>query len=34
MKIEHIAFNVADPVAVAAWYAEHLGLTVVVHKPL
>jgi glyoxylase I family protein len=33
MKIEHIAFNVADPVAVAAWYVEHLGLTVVVHKP-
>jgi catechol 2,3-dioxygenase-like lactoylglutathione lyase family enzyme len=33
MKIEHIAFNVADPVAVAAWYVEHLSLEVVVHKP-
>jgi catechol 2,3-dioxygenase-like lactoylglutathione lyase family enzyme len=29
MKIEHVAFNVADPVAVAAWYVENLGMTVV-----
>jgi glyoxylase I family protein len=29
MNIEHIAFNVADPVKVAAWYVEHLGLRVV-----
>lgn len=28
MKIEHFAFNVADPVAVAHWYTEHLGMTV------
>ena len=28
MKIEHVAFNVADPVAVAGWYCEHLGLVV------
>ena len=34
MKIEHVAFNVADPVAVAAWYGEHLGLVVVRHLPL
>lgn len=33
MRIEHVALNVADPVAVAAWYAEHLGLTVVRHLP-
>jgi glyoxylase I family protein len=31
MKIEHIAFNVADPVAVAGWYVAHLGLRVVRH---
>ncbi|MBI1832637.1 MAG: VOC family protein [Planctomycetes bacterium] len=28
MHIEHIAFNVADPVRMAAWYVEHLGLRV------
>jgi len=28
MKIEHVAYQVADPVAVAAWYVAHLGLTV------
>lgn len=28
MRIEHFAFNVQDPVAVAAWYCEHLGFTV------
>jgi glyoxylase I family protein len=33
MKLEHIAFNVADPVAVAAWYCEHCGLRVVRHTP-
>lgn len=33
MKIEHIAFNVADPVAVAAWYCQHCGLRVVRHLP-
>lgn len=34
MKIEHVAFNVADPVAVAAWYGEHLGLRIVRHLPV
>jgi catechol 2,3-dioxygenase-like lactoylglutathione lyase family enzyme len=34
MKIEHVAFNVADPVAVAAWYVEHLGLEIVRHIPV
>lgn len=29
MKIEHFAFNVADPVAVAAWYVANLGMIVV-----
>ena len=33
MKIEHIAFNVADPVAVADWYVKNLGLEVVRHSP-
>lgn len=28
MKIEHFAFNVSDPVAIAAWYCQHLGFTV------
>jgi catechol 2,3-dioxygenase-like lactoylglutathione lyase family enzyme len=27
MKIEHVAFQVADPIAVAKWYIEHLGMT-------
>ncbi|MDF2440712.1 MAG: glyoxylase family protein [Abditibacteriota bacterium] len=26
MKMEHIAYAVHDPVAVAGWYVEHLGL--------
>ncbi len=29
MKIEHFAINVADPVAMASWYGEHFGLTLV-----
>ena len=33
MKIEHIAFNVADPVAAADWYGRHCGLRVVRHVP-
>lgn len=33
MKIEHIAFNVADPVAVAGWYVKNLGLEIVRHLP-
>lgn len=28
MKIEHTAYQIEDPVAVARWYVEHLGLTV------
>ena len=29
MKIEHVAFNVSDPAAMANWYRDHLGLTIV-----
>ena len=29
MKIEHVAFNVAEPVAVAQWYIENLGMRAV-----
>jgi glyoxylase I family protein len=29
MNIEHIALNVADPVALADWYVRHLGMRVV-----
>jgi len=28
MKIEHVAWQVADPVAVAGWYVEHLGFNI------
>jgi len=28
VKIEHAAYQVADPVGLARWYVEHLGLTV------
>ena len=29
MKLEHVALQVADPVAMALWYADHLGMRVV-----
>ena len=28
MKIEHVALQVADPAAMAAWYVEHLGCSI------
>ncbi len=28
MKVEHVGFQVPDPVAMAKWYTEHLGLRV------
>ena len=28
MKIEHVAYQVPDPVALADWYVEHLGMTI------
>lgn len=33
MTIEHVALNVPDPVAFAAWYGAHLGLRIVRHLP-
>src|SRR5438132_587452 len=32
MDIEHIALNVPDPVRMAAWYVEHLSLSVLRHQ--
>jgi catechol 2,3-dioxygenase-like lactoylglutathione lyase family enzyme len=29
MKIEHVAFNVAEPIAMARWYEAHLALRTV-----
>ena len=29
MRLEHIAFNVPDVKALAAWYVEHLGMVIV-----
>lgn len=29
MKVEHVAFNVEDPLSMARWYVEHLGFKVV-----
>jgi glyoxylase I family protein len=29
MKLEHVAINVQEPEAVAAWYQEHLGMKIV-----
>ena len=28
MRIEHFAFNVKEPILIAAWYCNHLGFTV------
>ncbi|NWF92100.1 MAG: VOC family protein [Syntrophaceae bacterium] len=28
MKMEHVALNVADPIAMASWYREHLGFEI------
>jgi glyoxylase I family protein len=33
MRIEHVALNVSDPLAVADWYAMHLGAAVVRQGP-
>ena len=32
MLLEHIAFNVPDPMAAAAWYAAQFGMRVVRHQ--
>lgn len=33
LNVEHVACNVSDPVAMAAWYVEHLGMQVVRKNP-
>lgn len=33
MKIEHFAFNVPDPSAMADWYMQHLGMRIVRQSP-
>lgn len=33
MKLEHFAFNVADPIEFVGWYCKHCGLRVVRHVP-
>lgn len=33
MRIEHLALNVAEPVAMARWYADHLGMNIVREGP-
>jgi len=29
MKMEHVALNVSDPAAMAAWYMKHLGFEII-----
>jgi glyoxylase I family protein len=29
LNLEHVALNVSDPAAMAAWYVEHLGMRIV-----
>jgi glyoxylase I family protein len=33
MKIEHFAFNVSEPAAMAEWYCSNLGMTVKRKQP-
>ena len=33
LNVEHVACNVTDPVAMAAWYVEHLGMRIVRRIP-
>jgi catechol 2,3-dioxygenase-like lactoylglutathione lyase family enzyme len=33
LNIEHIAWNVSEPVAMAAWYVAHLGMRIVRSSP-
>jgi len=33
VKLEHVALNVSDPAAMAAWYCKHLGLEIVRSLP-
>lgn len=33
LNAEHIAFNVTDSVAMAAWYVQHLGMRIIRQSP-
>ena len=33
LNVEHIACNVSEPMAMAAWYVEHLGMRIVRRVP-
>jgi glyoxylase I family protein len=33
MRLEHVALNVAEPDAMAAWYVAHMGMHVIRHAP-
>jgi glyoxylase I family protein len=33
LNVEHLACNVSDPAAMAAWYVEHLGMRIVRRLP-
>lgn len=33
MKMEHVALNVSDPAAMAAWYTQHMGFEIVRSLP-
>jgi glyoxylase I family protein len=33
LKMEHVALNVSDPAAMAAWYSRHLGFEIVRSLP-
>jgi glyoxylase I family protein len=34
MRLEHVAINVPDPDAMAAWYVTHLHMQIVRHSPV
>jgi glyoxylase I family protein len=34
MKLEHFAINVENPVAMAQWYVQHLGMKIVRQQPV
>ncbi len=34
MRLEHVALNVPDPDAQAAWYVQHLGMRIARHAPV
>ena len=34
LSLEHVALNVSEPAAMAAWYVEHLGMRIVRQSPV